>query len=245
MTRAVLPALVAVAWALCVSETASAGAPDPAALRAQGVSVQWPLQSDGRVTPGQRLVVRVRSARRPVRVALIRVSAVGRPMHVVGARRMRRGAFSVRVPGRVGARYQLSLAVGTNRYWTTIQTDRADGPPECPSAGQPGGQLRLDRTVARPGEGITVEVVNTGTTCLAGGWDFWYERLGDDGSWQRVEVEGGYVIPDIGIITYPGRITTHDAAVMRDLQPGRYRLVKPFQVPGGGITLAAEFDVVA
>lgn len=166
-------------------------------------------------------------------------------MRVVRARRIRSGAFSVRVPQRVGARYQLSLSIRADRYWTSIVAEGASGFPECPPAGQPDGHLRLDRTAVRAGEGMTVEVVNTGATCLDGGWDFWYERLSDDGAWQRVEVEGGYVGPDIGVITHPGRTTSHQAADMRDLQPGRHRLVKRFGVPGGHIQLVAEFDVVA
>lgn len=237
-------AAAAVLVLLAVPGVAAAN-PDPDALRAEGVSVTWPLRADPvTLAPGHPLRVRVRSARRLVRVALLRVSASERPMHVVAERRLRRGTFRTRVPRAHGRHYLLALWVGADRYSTRIHAVEPGMPPPCASAGLTAGFLRLDRTTARRDEVLSVEVVNTGQTCLHGGWDFWYERLREDGSWERVETQP-YPTPAIAVGTPPGGSTRHDAWVFPELQPGRHRLVKTFSVPEGQITLSAEFDVVA
>ena len=210
--------------------------PDRAALRALGVSVTWPVSgSEASVRAGEYLSVEVRSRRRQVRVALVRLSGEGRP-GVVAQRRLRRGAFRTRLPS-TGGRYRLQLEVAGRRWSTIIEALL----PTCPQAGRTEGALRLSSTVVRAGDAIDVSVINTGATCLQGGVDYFYERLREDGSWERVPTNDAF--PAIGVITQPRTTSSHRATIARELQPGRHRLVKPLSGPAGPITLVAEFDV--
>ena len=103
--------------------------------------------------------------------------------------------------------------------------------------------MRLDRTELRRDEIFAVEVVNTRDTYhLSGGWDFWYERLREDGAWERVGAD--YLFPGIAVGAPPCGSLEHYARVGPELQPGRHRLVKPLSSPYGPSTLSAEFDVV-
>ena len=89
---------------------------------------------------------------------------------------------------------------------------------------------------------IKVTVINTGTTCLSGGWDFFYERLRDDGrgsaSRSTMRRRRSAWSPS------PRTTTEHDALVFEELQRGRHRLVKTVFSPTGPLTLTAELDVV-
>jgi hypothetical protein len=234
--RLIAAALALVALGV-VPSAADAKPPDRAALRALGVSVTWPVSgSAASVRAGEYLSVEVRSRRRQVRVALVRLSGEGRP-GVVAQRRLRRGAFRTRLPS-TGGRYRLQLDVAGRRWSTAIEALL----PTCPPAGRTEGALRLSATTVRRGDVIEVTVINTGTTCLSGGWDFFYERLREDGTWERVPAN--HPTPAIGVVTQPRTTTEHDALVFEELEPGRHRLVKPLSSPSGPLTLIAELDVV-
>lgn len=239
--------------------------PDPPTLRAAGLTVSWPVRGGAEFAPGDRVVVRVRALRAGdqgplARVSLVRVNRSGRTLRGVASQSLRDGVFTARLPDLPAARYALRLDVGGRRYFSWITTagapgapppgplpppnpsPRPSGPPPCPSRGTSSFEVRVDPGQARAGDRFTLMVVNTGTTCLTGGYDYGWERQLPDGSWEPVQ-GGDHPVPAIGVTAQPGGTFGHDASVWSELQPGAYRVVKTLSGPDGPLTVAVPFEV--
>src|SRR3954454_15206718 len=143
-------ALALAGCAIAVSPAAAATpafrTPDQGALRGLGVDVAWPAaQSLTDVASGSRVVVDVRRVRRgrSGRLALIAVSANGRPIRLAAHRGLRPGRFAVQLPARPGARYLLALDLDGRRFASPVTTQRPPPPPPPPAPPPPTAPRRL------------------------------------------------------------------------------------------------------
>src|SRR4051794_10841179 len=204
-------ALALAGCAIAVSPAAAAApafrTPDQSALRALGVDVAWPAaQSLTDVASGSRVAVDVRRVRRgrSGRLALIAVSANGRPIRLVAHRALRPGRFAVRLPARPGARYLLALDLDGRRFASPVTTQPPPPPTPPPPPAPPAGPapcngpaeaatLAFPGPSAHAGDQVLATLVNTGKSCFS------YHALVD--GWQREQWDGTWV--DVAA-PYPG-----------------------------------------
>ncbi|HST41728.1 MAG TPA: immunoglobulin-like domain-containing protein [Conexibacter sp.] len=245
--RALGVALVGVAL---VPATANATSRKAASTpRNPGVQLTWPSRAR-RVTlaPGSTVRVSVRSLRRgslPVVVALARTDLSR--ARVVKQRRLRGGAFAVRLPAAASARYLLSARVGrrTLRRLTIVTPPPAakapapapvpppaPGPQLCPPVAPrlASGTLTGDRTTMTVGETLDLTFLNSGPTCLQGGYGYGVERF-SDGAWRPIDL--GLAVPAVLIQLEPGRSFSQrfSADDPSRVPPGRYRLTTRWHAP--------------
>ena len=98
-----------------------------AQLRAAGIELSWSVAApSARVTPGSKIVVRIRGkrprSRKRVAVRVIRLSKSGKPLRVVKARRIKAGYVTFRLPKKNGRRYRVTVKVGGLRSRTLLRT---------------------------------------------------------------------------------------------------------------------------
>lgn len=120
------PLAAASVLALGTPATAAARTTD-AQLKAAGIELSWSVASpSARVTPGSRLVVRVRGkrprARKRVSVRVVRLSKSGRVLRVVKQRRIKAGRVTFRLPKQAGRRYRATIRIGGLQSRSALRT---------------------------------------------------------------------------------------------------------------------------
>jgi hypothetical protein len=223
--------------ALCSSAEAKLPAPrppDPQALRAFGLAVEWPAAGMTRVAPGAIIALRVSAAgraqtrRRVPLISLLRVDERGRKVRAISRRRIPAdGTFRTPMPGGdPNARYQLRLDIGTRHYWSWLAPGAPDAPPtaDCNlSNDRQAATLSVSPSAARTAATIHLEFRNTGTACLNRGFfPDWEQRL-PDGTFRLVRVPRP-AFPAIGLTLFPGLTERLDETIWTGLAPGAYRL---------------------
>jgi hypothetical protein len=122
---------IAATCTIAAPAVAASWAPDARVLARDGVRVGWPLRQE-RTTlrPGTSLTVTVGPAGTSrvahlADVALLRVTARGVPMSVIGHRRLRSGRYTVKLPAGDGRLYALRLTVARHRWQALVTTPAA------------------------------------------------------------------------------------------------------------------------
>lgn len=124
--------LVSVAAAGCLFPAfpATGGAKErtsDAQLRAAGIELSWSVATpSSRVTPGSKLVVRIRGnrpkARKRVTVRVVRLSKSGRVLRVVKQRRIKAGRVTFQLPKQAGRRYRATIRIGGLQSRSALRT---------------------------------------------------------------------------------------------------------------------------
>jgi hypothetical protein len=245
------------ALALALAALPPAHPPDVDALKKQGVAVTWPLTRSVRLPSAypHDLGVAVRAKRR-VTISLRRVDARGRLVETVKRQTVREGTFDEYVYGKPGARFQLRLEVGKQRFWSWITL--VDSPRIACERGtsvEPG--VAVEPTL-HPGQDFTVRFHNAGRCpqevdrWTAVGWEQW-----TDAGWAPVDIECS--TGDVRTPTSPSAVCDSiyaptlvapggDFALTRrvppSLSPGRYRLKITSRPYSGSPTTEHEVDVM-
>jgi len=238
----------------------------PAASAAPRVRVGWPEASGAVVRPGQRLTVRIRvsgaaRARRPLAdVALLSLTAAGKPRARLARVRARARIVRLRVPsaarGPVRLRVRVAGRTRTRRFFAAPRT--APGPSATPSPGPglppaaPGTGCDDAATgsavatagapaAARPGETLGLLLTNTGPTCLESGACPALEVQAEDGTWVEALDEERVCIA-VAVLLPPGAVRRLDFAIPPGTPPGSlYRLT--LTLAGPETTLEATTSV--
>jgi len=240
MVRSALLAVVAVLLAPAVAGAAlpAANPPDVAALKAQGVEVEWPLTASVELSRMHYLNLRVRS-RKPVTLSLIAVGRKGRPLRSVARKTLRSGTFEQYLVMARARRLALRLDVGKQRYWSWI-TVRADDRPAvtCEHGTETAPTLQLPAAPLRLGQPFNVGLRNGGR-CPLGvlGLDLTWYRPSADGGWESVPIDcgtgaliteptGRSICDRVGVVDVvgPGAIYDERTTTPSGLPPGRYLL---------------------
>lgn len=221
-----------------------AHAPRSTDLRALGLSVEWPsraavvtVASGGRLTVGVR---RVRASAPKVRLSLVRVTSVGKAIHLVDQQSVTAGRVTFVVPATPGVGYALRLSVNAKRFWSWIRVPALKRPPQappvpapvnvpsdpqpsCPPTGTTDLALSVSPAVAPPGTNVTLSINNRGTACADFPSEYRFEKQAPDGTWFDASPHA-FPADSNGLL--PGAVITQPVTVWPDLAPGMYRIAK-------------------
>jgi hypothetical protein len=218
-----MPRIRTLLTAALVALAAAAPAQAATKQRVGGFVVTWPVSSGDTVAAGTALRVVVRptaTARRAARVEVRRLTDARRVKSAVVRRTARRRTVVFRPAA--GARYRLRVTVGRRSAHRTIATAPAEPSPPVfcgATARAPSATLTASSSTARPGETLTLTLLNTGSDCLRTSATVSLRR--PDGT----NVPLDRPIPAAMYFVPPGATYTQLLDLPTDLPPGAYRAV--------------------
>jgi hypothetical protein len=246
-------AAIAVAGTFMVPAAAHAALPPahPPAKSVAGVKLSWPKATSA--LPGSVVTVKVTSAHRRTKLALIRVTSAGKPIAAVARRTLRSGTFKATLSSTFGTTYALRATIAGKTYSSWITTPAVTDPSVpialvCPPAAP--GPYSATLTANPPAEvaptyvlGFTV--TNTSpTACVSLGVPYGLQRQHGDGTWENVPSEVQFALSLI--LLEPGQSMSMQATIPADAPPGTYRVVSGVGAPDNAIPLySPNFTVVA